>query len=368
MKFFPLIFSIFFVVSSSCFLESAPAPSKPGVSDKEYTFPGTGFFIKDRSPYPENEAKRWFLEANKMQKAGSLRKALGLYEKFSKRRSDAIVTLQGEKIKIGPESLYRASILRERKGDWQKGFEHLRLIAKAYTDYDFERVAESLMRLAERLAKDDLPRKWGIFPRFRSGSQDRIRLDEIANLARGPRFAPRALMALAEIALRDDKEEEAVDALERIVNLYPENYMAEKAYFMLAKFYEERVSGPAYDQGSTLKALNFYEDYLILYAKPPPQSIHEDVKSFKARVQASKERFASAEEGRNKMRQTLAESKLEVAQYIEKYGKYFLVRWRELGNRPALQFYNEAINSAPESDAARIAEKKVVELRAIDEK
>jgi len=368
MKFFPLIFSIFFVVSSSCFLESAPAPSKPGVSDKEYTFPGTGFFIKDRSPYPENEAKRWFLEANKMQKAGSLRKALGLYEKFSKRRSDAIVTLQGEKIKIGPESLYRASILRERKGDWQKGFEHLRLIAKAYTDYDFERVAESLMRLAERLAKDDLPRKWGIFPRFRSGSQDRIRLDEIANLARGPRFAPRALMALAEIALRDDKEEEAVDALERIVNLYPENYMAEKAYFMLAKVYEERVSGPAYDQGSTLKALNFYEDYLILYAKPPPQSIHEDVKSFKARVQASKERFASAEEGRNKMRQTLAESKLEVAQYIEKYGKYFLVRWRELGNRPALQFYNEAINSAPESDAARIAEKKVVELRAIDEK
>jgi hypothetical protein len=45
-----------------------------------------------------------------------------------------------------------------------------------------------------------------------------------------------------------------------------------------------------------------------------------------------------------------------------------LVRWRELGNRPALQFYNEAINSAPESDAARIAEKKVEELRAIDEK
>ena len=368
MKFFSLLFSICFVVSFSSLLDSAPPPRKPGLSEKEYTFPGTGFFVKDRTPYPENEAKRWFLEANKLQKAGSLRKALGLYEKFSKRRSDTIVTLQGERIKIGPESLYRASILRERKGDWQKGFEHLRLIAQAYTDYDFERVAESLMRLAERLAKDDLPRKWGVFPRFRSGSQDRIRLDEIANLARGPRFAPRALMALAEIALRDDKEEEAVDALERIVNLYPENYMAEKAYFMLAKFYEERVSGPAYDQGSTLKALNFYEDYLILYAKPPPQSIHEDVKSFKVRVQASKERFASAEEGRNKMRQTLAESKLEVAQYIEKYGKYFLVRWRELGNRPALQFYNEAINSAPESEAARIAEKKVVELRAIDEK
>ena len=63
----------------------------------------------------------------------------------------------------------------------------------------------------------------------------------------------------------------------------------------------------------------------------------------------------------------LAASKLEVAQYVEKYGKYFLVRWRELGNRPALQFYNEAINSAPESEAARLAEKKVAELRAKDE-
>ena len=338
------------------------------LSDKEYTFPGTGFFIKDRTPYSQEEAKRWFLQAHKLQKQGSLRKALGLYEKFTKRRSDAMVSIQGKKIIVGAESLYRASILREKKGDWQKGFEHLRLLAKAYTAYDFERVAESLMRLAERLAKDDLPRKWGVFPRFRSGSQDRVRLDEIANLARGPRFAPRALMALAEIALKDDKEEEAVDALERIVNLYPENYMSEKAYFMLAKVYEDRVSGPAYDQGSTLKALNFYEDYLILYAKPPAQSIHESIKSYEARVLVSKERFNAAEDGRNQMRQTLAESKLEVAQYIEKYGKYFLVRWRELGNRPALQFYNEAINSAPESDAARVAEKKVAELKAMNEK
>ena len=92
------------------------------------------------------------------------------------------------------------------------------------------------------------------------------------------------------------------------------------------------------------------------------------IKSYEARVLVSKERVNAAEDGRNQMRQTLAESKLEGAQYIEKYGKYFLVRWRELGNRPALQFYNEAINSAPESDAARVAEKKVAELKAMNEK
>ena len=59
-----------------------------------------------------------------------------------------------------------------------------------------------------------LPNAWlrknylknGVFlPRFRSGAEDRGRLNQIADLARGPRFAPRALMVLSEIALKDDK-------------------------------------------------------------------------------------------------------------------------------------------------------------------
>ena len=87
------------------------------------------------------------------------------------------------------------------------------------------------MRIAERLAKEKLPKKWGIFPRFRSGTQDRLRLNQIAGLARGPKFAPRALMALSEIAIKDNKEDEAVDALERLINLYPDNYLCEKVYY-----------------------------------------------------------------------------------------------------------------------------------------
>jgi len=67
---------------------------------------------------------------------------------------------------------------------------------------------------------------------------------------------------------------------------------------------------------------------------------------------------------RRELRQTLASSKLEIARYLEDYGKYFLVRWKELGNGPALQFYNEAITIAPESNAAREAEKKVSQLRS----
>ena len=66
-------------------------------------------------------------------------------------------------------------------------------------------------------------------------------------------------------------------------------------------------------------------------------------------------------------RETLAASKVQAGKYVEEYGKYFMTRWKELGNRPAIQYYNEAITIAPESDAAKIAEKRVAQLRAANE-
>ena len=95
-------------------------------------------------------------------------------------------------------------------------------------------------------------------------------------------------MALAEIAIKDKKEEEAVDALERLINLYPENYLCEQAYYTLASIFEDRVAGPAYDQGATLKALNFYEDYLILFPQSPPKSKHESLEDYKSRLLEAK--------------------------------------------------------------------------------
>ena len=157
------------------------------------------------------------------------------------------------------------------------------------------------MRLTERLAKEKQPRKWGFIPRFRSGEQDRLRLNEIARLARGPKYAPRALTALAEIAHKDSEDDEAIDALERLVNLYPESHYCEKAYYDLAVIHEAMVAGADYDQGATLKALNFYEDYLILHETPPPMSRHENNEEFAARLAAAKERLVNAEEGRQRI-------------------------------------------------------------------
>ena len=271
-------------------------------SGKEFLFPGTGFFRKNRDPIPEEQAKEWFITAEAKLDQGEIRKALDLYENFSKRRSNAVLVRKGKKIQIGPEALFRAAILRENKGDWRKAFEHLRLIAEAYTEYNFEKIAESLMRVAERLARRSCPASGVSCPVSVPVIKIVCAWTRLPTWPEGPSSRPRALMALAEIAKKDGKEDEAVDALERLVNLYPENYLCEEAYFLLAKIYEGRVSGPSYDQGSTLKALNFYEDYIILYSTSPPRSKHESAEDYQARLAESKIRRSLAEKGRRKMR------------------------------------------------------------------
>ena len=362
-------FLILFTIGFSFFhfflfdLSANPKGRAKSEVEKTYLFPGTGFFIKNRDPYPDEDAKEWFINAMNLLKVDELSDALKLFEKFSKRRCDLVIEYEENSVLVGPESLYRAAMIREKQGDWKKAFDHLQLVAKAYVRYDFDRVAASLMRIAEQIATEDLPKKWGVVPRLRSGSEDRARLNQIVELSRGPKFAPRALMVLAEIARKDSKDDEAVDALERLVNLYPEHYLAEKAYFMLGNIHREFVSGPSYDQQSTLKALHYFEDYLILFEDSPSRGADESIENFQKRKIESVKRKKLVLEGRNETRESLAQSKLEIGKYVEKYGKYFLIRWRELGNQPALQFYNQAITTAPESEAAREAEVRVADLR-----
>jgi tetratricopeptide (TPR) repeat protein len=360
-----IFFSVAICILTLGFHQADANPRAPKKSEevKTYLFSGTGFFIKNRDPYEDDEAREWFLEAIELQRTDEHSDALKLFEKFTKRRCDLIIDFENTPTLIGPESIYRAAMIREKQGDWKKSFDHLQLIAQAYVRYDFERVASSLMRIAEQIATEDLPKKWGVVPRLRSGAEDRERFNQIVELSRGPKFAPRALLVLAEISLKDDKTDEAVDALERLVNYYPDHYHCEKAYFMLGEIHQGFVSGPSYDQGSTLQALNYYEDYLILFEQPPPRGANESQEQFEVRIQESSERKELARKGRQSMRESLAQSKLEVGKYVEQYGKYFLVRWQELGNQPALQFYNQAITTAPESDAAREAEKSVAKLR-----
>ena len=70
---------------------------------------------------------------------------------------------------------------------------------------------------------------------------------------------------------------------------------------------------------------------------------YEADSAYKHRLKQAEDRKKHAQKSKRDMRQILAESKVEIGKYVENYGKYFILRWKELGNKPALQFYNEAI-------------------------
>ncbi|MFP6900940.1 MAG: hypothetical protein VCA36_08345, partial [Opitutales bacterium] len=128
----------------------------------------------------------------------------------------------------------------------------------------------------------------------------------------------------------------------------------------LAVIHESMVKGPLYDQGTTSKSLNFYEDYLILF-DAIKRATRESEEGLAKRREAWKVRRVDAEKGRGRMLDMLARSKLEIGQFYHHHGHKFSPRGSVI--KPASQYYNEAITLAPNSKSARSAAEGLKKLK-----
>jgi outer membrane protein assembly factor BamD len=148
-------------------------------------------------------------------------------------------------------------------------------------------------------------------------------------------YAPLALMNAARGYKRMGETPAAIDALDRMINLYPKNVLTPDAYLRIAETHASLVDGPLYDQASTKEAITYYEDYMILFPGHPG--------------------MAQAEKGLAEMKTVLARSKLVIADYYLKYRKNY---------KAAKVFYNEAITAYPDSAVAAEARTKLVTVDA----
>ena len=114
------------------------------------------------------------------------------------------------------------------------------------------------MRVSERLTKDKLPRKWGVIPRFRSGTQTALDLTKLLVLLEALGLHHVSIAAKSQSKMIKLTKGGRVGSFGQPVS---ENYLCEKAYFLLATIYKNKVGGPLYDR--VYESLNF-EDYLIL--------------------------------------------------------------------------------------------------------
>jgi outer membrane protein assembly factor BamD len=129
--------------------------------------------------------------------------------------------------------------------------------------------------------------------------------------------------------------EEAIDALDRMINSYPQSLLAPDAYLKLAQAHAGLVEGPYYDQASSKEAVTYFEDFMILFPSDPT--------------------IAAAAKGLDSMKVVIAESKMKI-------GDFYL--YKRSNFKAAKVFYNEAITAYPDSEVAKRAKLRLVEVEA----
>lgn len=263
-------------------------------------------------------------------------------KKHSGGNSRAAKRLSNKIIRNFPESLFaaealalKAKIYKENE-EWIKCFNELQRIVDKHPQYqNFNAVNKSQFDCAMALMEGVRGRILWILPGFKQYSAAVSQFEQILENAPYSDLAPFALMNVALLSEKTGKTENAIDALDRLINYYPQSNLASAAYFNLADIYSDLVKGYEYDQGSTRRAISYYEDFLVLY----PNS------EYTGEVEANIKR----------MKNLLAKSRLDLGDFYYYYRS---------NTTAALVFYNESITIEPESDSAKEARIRIEDIES----
>ena len=267
-------------------------------------------------------------KARSSEEAGSRRSAIKTYQAVAKRYPNSI---------YAPEALYRSARLRLAGKDYTKAFEDFQQVLGRYPNTRrFNEIIGEQYRIASALLDGARGRMlWGLLPGFKQRDKAIEYFETILVNAPYSDYAPLSLMNVARGHQRLGNTEDAIDALDRMINNYSQTLLAPDAYLKLAQTHASLVDGPYYDQGATKESITYFTDFMLLF--PSDGSI------------------AAAEKGLDNMKTMLAESKIRMADF------YF---YKRSNYKAARVFYNEAITAYPESAIAERAKARLAEVEA----
>lgn len=255
-------------------------------------------------------------------------KAIDLYEDVTRKYPSSV---------YAPEAYFRIGNLRQQRREYFKAFEaYQNLISRYPSSERYNQVIAEQYRLTSQLLDGARNYFWGVIPGFKNREKAIEYFEQVVVNAPFSDYAPLSLMNVARGHQRAGSTEEAIDALDRMINTYPRSVLTPDAYLKLAQAHANLVEGHYYDQASTKEAITYYEDFLILF--PGDNGA------------------AAAEKGLAEMKTTLAQSKLTMADYY--------LRHRN-NPKAAKVLYNEAITVYPDSEIANRAKAQleIVEAR-----
>jgi outer membrane protein assembly factor BamD len=265
--------------------------------------------------------------ARRMEDSGRLLKAIHLYTKITKKYGSSV---------YAAEAYYRIGHLRLARKQYYRAFEAFQVeIARYPNENRFNELIGEEYRIASFLLDGGRNHIWGFIPGPRSRERALTYLAAVSLNAPYSDYAPLALMALARGEEQLRNTDDAIDALDQMVNTYQTSVLVPSAYLELARAHASLVEGAYYDQAETREAITYYEDFMILFPGDP--------------------NIGKAAQGLDTMKKVLAQSKIKIGDF------YFYKRDNYTAARV---FYNEAITAYPDSDAANQAKKKLVLVEA----
>ena len=266
-----------------------------------------------------------------------------LYERALRQRADNRLSSAAKNFKtiynkypgadFAADATFQYGEIKFQKNSWKKSFLAFQTLLIRHPDFEnFDQVVDYQFRISLNLANGVGQRYLFIFP-HRAWERSASYFEVLIQNAPYSDLAPLALMNVSLIHQHSGNTARAVDALDRLINLYPESLLADDAYLELGNTFASLNDGPLYDQGSTREALSYYEDFLVLFPDHPE--------------------IGQGEVGLSAMRNANAQSKLVIGEYYYRHRKWY---------QAAEIFFNEAITLAPESEAASEAREYLAKI------
>ncbi len=277
----------------------------------------------------------WALdEARNLASKGNNWRALGIYANISKIYPTTV---------SAPIALHEASRLYTERHQYNKAFDCLKTITQSYPNYShFDQVIDEKFDIAYQLMQGERPYYLGIIPGFKDYDSSIDFFEGVIERAPFSEKSPKALLCIARLSNEHGSKTKAIEALDRLIERYAGHPLVPEAYLFEAEVYLSLVKGPQYDQGSTQKAIQCYNDFLTVFDQD------------NARSHVTPKQITKAKEGLEKAKSLYAESRLLM-------GDFFYFR-RHYG-KGALVFYNESAFAAPETSIAKLAQKRMEDIQ-----
>ncbi|HEY9250103.1 MAG TPA: outer membrane protein assembly factor BamD [Rariglobus sp.] len=262
---------------------------------------------------------------------GQRSSAMSLYESVAKKYPNSV---------YAPEAFYRSARIRLARHQYFKAFESFQNVVSRYPNSPhFNEIIGEQYRIANALIDGGRNRYFGLIPGFKNRAKGITYFEKIVETAPYSDYAPLALMNIARGHQKLNQPDEAIDALDRMINNYQQSLLAPDAYLKLAQAHASLVQGPYYDQASTKQAITYFEDFLILF--PNDANI------------------PTVDKGLTDVRAVFAQSKIKIGDF------YF---YKRDNFKAARVFYNEAITAYPDSAPAAEARKRLADVDAAETK